>query len=85
MKKIPLRRCLVTNQRLPKKELVRIVKTPQGTIEVDPTGKANGRGAYLKLDADVIAQARAKKILNRQFECEVDDQIYDQLTAMIKK
>ena len=84
MKKIPLRRCVVTNERLPKKDLIRVVKTPQGTVVVDPTGKANGHGAYLKLDASVIATARQKKILDRLFETPVSDDIYEQLLALIK-
>jgi predicted RNA-binding protein YlxR (DUF448 family) len=84
MKKIPLRRCVVTNERLPKKDLIRVVKTPQGTVVVDPTGKANGHGAYLKLDASVIATARQKKILDRLFETPVSDDIYEHLLALIK-
>ena len=46
MKKIPMRKCVATNESLPKKELIRIVRTPEGTIEIDETGKRNGRGAY---------------------------------------
>ena len=48
MKKIPMRKCVATQEQCPKKELLRIVKTPQGTVEVDLTGKLNGRGAYLR-------------------------------------
>ena len=48
MKKIPMRKCVATNESLPKKELIRIVRTPEGTIEIDETGKRNGRGAYLR-------------------------------------
>ena len=48
MKKIPMRKCVVTNERFPKKELVRVVRTPENEIKVDPTWKMNGHGAYLK-------------------------------------
>ena len=48
MKKIPLRKCLATNEQLPKKELIRVVRNKEGQVFVDPTGKMNGRGAYLK-------------------------------------
>ena len=49
MRKIPMRRCVATQEQLPKKELIRVVRTPQGEVQIDVTGKANGRGAYLKL------------------------------------
>ena len=57
MRKIPMRTCVVTKEKLPKKELIRVVRTVDGVI-VDTTGKVNGRGAYLKLDKDVIDKAR---------------------------
>ena len=51
MKKIPMRTCLVTREKLPKQELIRVVRTPEGSVVIDETGKANGRGAYLKKGA----------------------------------
>ena len=53
-KKIPLRSCVVTREKLPKQELIRVVRTPEGSVIVDTTGKANGRGAYLKKDREVF-------------------------------
>ena len=53
MKKIPLRTCVVTKEKLPKRELIRVVRTPDGEVVIDETGKLNGRGTYLKLDKDV--------------------------------
>ena len=53
-KKIPMRTCVITHEKYPKKELIRIVRTPEGKVEIDLTGKANGRGAYLKKDKEVI-------------------------------
>ncbi len=83
-KKIPLRKCVVTNERLEKKELIRVVRTPEGTFVVDITGKMNGKGAYLKRDIEVIKKAKNNKVLNRVFETELDEVIYDELIEKIK-
>lgn len=83
MKKIPMRRCLASNQMFPKKELLRIVKTPEGQVIIDVTGKANGHGAYLRKDPEVFALAKRKKLLNRALDCQVDDEIYDQLVKYL--
>lgn len=82
MKKIPMRMCILTKEKLPKKELIRIVKF-NDTISVDLTGKQNGKGCYLKKDAEVIKQAQKKKILNSVFETEVSDEIYEELLKSI--
>ena len=82
MKKIPMRMCILTREKLPKKELIRIVKF-DGNISVDLTGKQNGKGCYLKKDAEVIKQAQKKKILNSVFETEVSDEIYEELLKSI--
>ena len=71
VKKIPMRTCVVTKESLPKKELLRIVRTPEGDIEVDETGKSNGRGAYLKKDINVLEQAKKSKILEKKLECKI--------------
>ncbi len=83
MKKIPMRTCVVSKEKLPKKELIRIVNTADGVI-IDETGKVNGHGCYLKKDADIINRAREKKILNRYLEVDVPDSIYDELLEKIK-
>lgn len=83
MKKIPMRTCVVSKEKLPKKELIRIVNTADGVI-IDETGKVNGHGCYLKKDADIINMAREKKILNRYLEVDVPDSIYDELLEKIK-
>lgn len=82
VKKIPMRTCVVTKEKYPKKELLRVVSF-NGVISVDVTGKANGRGCYLKKDKDVVLTARKNKVLNRVFECEVDDGIYDEIIKYI--
>jgi len=82
-RKIPMRSCVVTKEKLPKQELVRIVRTPEGKVIIDETGKANGRGAYLKKDLSVIEKAEKSKILNGRLEVEVPKEIYDNLRKMI--
>ena len=83
MRKIPMRKCVITNERFPKNELIRVVKTPEGEVQIDPTGKKNGHGAYLKKDLEVIAMARKKKTLDRVLETVVPAEIYDELEKMI--
>ena len=84
MKKIPLRTCVVTKEKSPKRELIRVVRTPDGEVVIDETGKLNGRGTYLKLDKDVILKAQKTKILDKNLEVEVKDNIYDELIKLIK-
>ncbi len=79
MKKIPMRKCVVTNERFPKKELIRVVRTPENEVKVDLTGKMNGHGAYLKKDAEIFEIAQKKKILDKYLECEVDQKVYEKL------
>lgn len=83
-KKIPMRSCVVTKERLEKKELIRIVRTPENNIIIDEVGKANGRGAYLKKDISVIEKARDSKILERHLEVEIPSNIYEELINIIK-
>ena len=83
MKKIPMRSCVITGEKLPKKDLIRVVRTPEGTVIVDETGKANGRGAYLKKDKDVILKAQKTKVLDKILEVSVPNEIYEQLLELI--
>ena len=83
-RKIPMRRCIATGEQCPKKELIRIVRTPEGSIVIDPTGKANGRGAYLKKDATAFETAKKKRLLQRALEVEIDDSLFDQLNALLQ-
>ena len=77
MKKIPLRTCAITREKLEKRELFRIVRTPQKEVLYDETGKANGKGVYLKKDLDVILKAQKTKTLDHALEVEVPDEIYE--------
>ena len=82
MRKIPMRKCVATGESLPKKELIRIVRTPDGNIEIDETGKKNGRGAYLKLSIEALEVAKKKKALARSLECEIPQELYEELQKL---
>ena len=82
VKKIPMRMCVVTREKLPKKELVRVVRTDDGVV-VDTTGKVNGRGAYLKKDKEVFLKARKSKILDRHLEVDVNDEVFEELSGLL--
>ncbi len=84
-RKIPLRTCIVTKENLPKSELLRIVRTPDGDIEVDETGKLNGRGAYIKKDLSVLESLQRSKILEKKLECKIEDSVYEKIKNIIEK
>jgi len=84
MKKMPERTCVITKEKTLKKDLLRVVRTPEGEIVVDLSGKANGRGAYLKKDAEVIERARKSKALDRILEVTIPDSTYDEMLEKIK-
>ena len=84
-KKIPMRSCVVTKEKFPKKELIRIVKDKEGNVFVDETGRLNGHGAYLKLDKEVLETAKKTKVLDRYLEVEIKDEIYDEIERIIDK
>ena len=79
-----LRTCVVTKEVCEKKDLIRVVRTPEGDVIVDTKGKANGRGAYLKLMKEVILKAKASKALDKKLEVSVPDTIYDELLGLLK-
>lgn len=82
-KKIPMRSCVITKEKLPKQELIRVVRTPIGNVVIDSSGKLNGRGAYLKKDKEVFAKAKKSKVLNRILEVEVNDLLFEELDKII--
>ncbi|WP_196029646.1 RNase P modulator RnpM [Longicatena caecimuris] len=82
MRKIPMRKCVATGESLPKKELIRIVRTPDGNVEIDETGKKNGRGAYLKRSIEALEVAKKKKTLARSLECEIPQELYEELQKL---
>ena len=83
MKKIPMRMCVVTRERFPKQELIRVVVNKDGVVTVDETGKLNGKGAYIKRDIDVLNKAISNKILDRTLGVTISDDIYNGLRRVI--
>ena len=84
VKKIPMRTCVVTNERFPKNELLRIVRTPEGKVVADLTGKLNGHGAYIKKDEETLNKAIKTKALERHLECSIDNNTYEEIRKIIK-
>ena len=83
MKKIPERTCVVTKEKTQKKDLLRVVRDKEGNVSIDITGKSNGRGAYLKKDAEVINKARTTKVLERVLEVPIPDEIYEEMLKIV--
>ena len=83
-RKIPMRSCVVTKEKLPKVELIRIVKGTDGIVIADLTGKVNGRGAYIKKDIDVLEKAKKNKILERVLETTIAEDVYDNIRNIIE-
>ena len=74
-RKIPMRKCVVSNEMKPKKELVRIVKNQAGEIAIDPTGRMNGRGAYVSMEPALVQKAWKQHILEKPFEIADSDEL----------
>ena len=85
MKKIPMRKCLATQLSYPKKELLRIVRTPAGEVKVDVTGKLNGKGAYICKSMEALNIAKTKKVLARALEVEIPEEVYDEIERIINE
>ena len=83
-KKLPMRQCVGCGEMKEKKSLIRIIRTPEGRIILDRTGRANGRGAYICDDPACLAAARKKKSLNRAFKMQVSEEIWEELTRSIE-
>lgn len=83
-KKIPMRQCVGCREMRPKKELVRVVKSPEGQISLDFRGKAPGRGAYLCPQIDCLKKAIRAKALERAFSCQIPQEIYDGLIGSME-
>ena len=83
IKKVPMRTCVVTKEKYPKKDLLRIVRTPSGEIKADITGKLNGHGAYIKKDVETLDKAIKTKALEHYLECEITSSVYDEIRKVI--
>lgn len=84
-KKTPLRQCIGCGQPMEKKNMIRVIRNPEGGIELDATGKKNGRGAYLCPSQDCLAKAEKSKGLERSFKMSVPREIYQQLSEELSK
>ncbi len=81
---IPMRKCTGCNEKKPKKELVRVVRSPEGEVSLDLTGKKPGRGAYVCRNAECMAKAKKAKRFDRAFSCEIPDEVYDRMEQELK-
>ncbi|MBE6790704.1 MAG: YlxR family protein [Ruminococcaceae bacterium] len=81
----PMRKCTGCNEMKEKRELVRIVRDPEGNISVDLTGKKSGRGAYICRDKKCLNAAKRAKRLDRAFECTVPDEVYERLEGELSE
>ena len=84
-KKIPLRQCVGCREMKPKKELIRVVKSPEGEVSLDFKGKKPGRGAYVCPDPQCLKRARKSRALERDFSAPLPEQVYDQLEAQMQE
>lgn len=78
-----MRKCLASGESVPKKDLLRIVRTPEGEVKVDTTGKLNGKGAYLKKSLEALEIAKKKNLLSRALEVKVDEEVYKEIEKVI--
>lgn len=83
-KNIPLRTCIVTKEKLDKRDLLRIVLNKEGELFIDESGKQNGRGAYIKKDLEVLDKLKKNNLLEKHFKVKVDDKIYEEIEEIIK-
>ena len=84
-KKIPTRQCLGCNEHKPKKDMLRVVRTPEGDVTLDFTGKKSGRGAYICYDVKCLKKARKSKRIDKNLEVDVSDEIYDKMESELEK
>ena len=83
MKKLPQRTCIGCNEKKNKKDLIRVVRSKEGEITIDKTGKANGRGAYLCDSIECLEKAIKNKRLEKAFEMKIEDEVYEKLRGVM--
>lgn len=81
---VPMRKCTGCNEMKPKKELVRVVRSPEGEVSLDLTGKKSGRGAYVCRDVNCLAKARKAKRFEHAFSCEIPEEVYEKMEEELK-
>lgn len=80
-----MRKCVATGEMLPKKAMIRVVRSKEGEVSVDSTGKKSGRGAYVSKSEEAVELARKKNILERQLEAKIPSEIYEELITLIRR
>ena len=85
IKKIPMRQCLGCNEHRPKKEMIRVVRSPEGEISIDLVGKKSGRGAYICPERSCFVKARKSKRIENILECTISEKIYDEMEKSISE
>lgn len=83
-RKIPMRKCVASQEMKPKKEMVRVVRNKEGEVFLDPTGKKNGRGAYISLDPSLVKKAKDKDMLSQALNASVKEEFYEELLAYVE-
>ena len=83
-KRVPMRMCVGCREMKPKKELLRIVRSPEGQVSLDRTGKAAGRGAYICADVECLSKAQKTRALERALEHGVDREVFERLSSEIR-
>ena len=85
VRKIPMRQCMGCNEHKPKGELLRVVRSPEGTISLDTTGRASGRGAYLCRDVQCLRRARKSRRIENTLECTIPEEVWDRMEEELEK
>ncbi|MGN0587700.1 MAG: RNase P modulator RnpM [Oscillospiraceae bacterium] len=83
-RKIPMRMCLGCNEMKPKRDLIRVVRSPEGEVSIDLTGKKSGRGAYICRSCECFEKARKARRFEKAFSCKISDEVYDTMEGELK-
>ena len=83
VKKIPMRQCLGCNEHKPKREMLRVLRTPEGEVVLDLTGKKSGRGAYICPKASCLKKARKTRRIDRELNVTIDEAVYDEMERVL--
>lgn len=83
-RKVPMRKCVISNEMKPKKNMVRIVRSKEGNISIDPTGKQNGRGAYVSVEPELVEDGKKRDVLSHALNVKVPTTFYDELLEYVE-
>lgn len=83
-RKVPMRKCIASGEMKPKKEMVRLVRSKDGIVSIDPSGKKNGRGAYISLDTALVHKAKDKNLISQALNATIEQSFYDELIEYIE-